>query len=247
MTGTEFSCEMECKVSLKLGDLFKQSSAGEVEKFRTCMEECFSKATNLLDQDKKLNKSATVHLYAMGYETNRWNQLILNASENCELGTSESLNENLAIYFQCLEKYLVDNCFEFHTHHGCSEVMMFHKKCRNVKPDCSIMPQDIGLIDHCCDFPPLFTGELINRCTKDCRKKEYFVTFESMCTLICIHEQTKIVSDGKINLEVAKKLLMKNANATVDWSKEIDATVESCSKLGEFSSNCWNKLSTLDL
>lgn len=205
----------------------------QVDKLRTCIEECFIKFPNaLVNSEKKINKTIAARLYIHKNTLANvdWRSQIIEATEKCELGSSNSLSANLGQYFYCVDEHLVKNCKEFKRHEGCGEVEDHYKKCNQIQPNCSFWPMDILNPKLCCDAPVLLNEKIIDGCYEKCEETEYFKQLEAFCIHECIFAETKIRVDDKYDFEVIKKVINENANKSIDWTTAIDKAVEICEK-----------------
>jgi hypothetical protein len=232
---TEFSCQKICLSKLEDKDIFKQTNSEGTKIFRSCLEECYLKNMTSAEGNGKFDKKSArnIYLHTGSYMVNEeWRHVIEAATDKCELGSTASLSENLAIFFDCMENYFSDNCIEFKPSESCSKVKYYAKKCKSFKQNCIFAPE---YIDACCDHPVLFTTKIIQKCWKNCDVTEYFISLKDDCVSKCLQDETNLRSeDDKFNSEVIKKLLSENSNKTVDWSKEIEHSVEKCAAKGKW-------------
>lgn len=205
----------------------------QVDKFRTCIEECFIKFPNaLVNSEKQINKTTALRLYFSKIAvTAGWKSQIVAAIEKCEMGSSNSLSANLGQFFYCIDEHLVQNCIDFKRHiTGCEDVEDYYKKCNKIQPNCSQWPIDIWNPKLCCDVPQLFNEKIIMDCYEKCDETVYFKQLEAFCIHECIFDKTKIRVDEKYDFEMIKKVINENANKSVDWTTSIDKAVEICEK-----------------
>lgn len=229
--GVEFTCLKLCSEENSNASLDSFAITSEqVDKIRTCMEDCFVKLSDLVTKDRKINKTIAIGLYhdSNPYRIN-WKPKLVAAAEKCEMGTSESLSANMASFFSCVDDQLVNNCADiFQYSDGCVDVEAHFRKCKKIPVNCTAWPPGLVLPKHCCDTPKLFSVELVSNCTEKCEATEYFRRFQYDCIHECVFEETKVKVDGKYDFEVVKKILNENANKSFDWTNLIDTAVAVC-------------------
>jgi hypothetical protein len=232
-SNTEFSCEKTCLSKLEDKDIFKQSNSEGAKVFKTCMEECYLMKTT--SPEGKIDKKSlrNVYLHTGSYMvSDEWRQVINAAGDKCELGSTDSLSENLAVYFICMENYFADNCIEFEKSESCRKVKAYAMKCKGFKQTCTKAPANvIG----CCDNPYFYTDESELKCWNICQNSGYFVSLQVNCFYKCLQNETNLYPEGsKFDFEAVKKLLIENSNKTVDWSQEIEDSAKTCAVKGNF-------------
>lgn len=157
-----------------------------------------------------------------------------NATENCEFVWTGNLSLNLATFYSCINSYVISNCNQFKDHiPGCDLLEEHLTKCGKIAVNCSQWPKEDNEDNLCCQSPKIIKTEILATCIDACKEKEYFHVLMQKCFSDCIIRETKVINDGKIDIETVKKVLIENANKTVDWEKHVEAAVEKCEKISK--------------
>lgn len=239
----ELSCVKECnEENSRILIESTSTSDNDLIKMKTCVEDCFVNLSNLVSEDKSLNKVAAGKLYHISdYISPSWTIVINDAVTQCEFGSSESLSANLATFFHCVDETLAKNCLNFKVFNKeCEKTVEHFQACRDESVDCKKLPNEpiAGLIN-CCHAPIFFSNELYFKCYESCGSTEYFQASMVKCSHECILVDSKLKKDKGIDFVVLKQLLLDKANKTVDWASTIDDAVQFCEDKinGEFHLN----------
>lgn len=196
-----------------------------------CIVGCYVGRTHLI-RNNVVDRSVARKLFETNAYDRRWRHLIEVGVGKCAYNVTGSLNEDLARYFSCVGDYLAENCINFVENTECDAVQEHFESCHNVTANCSAWP--IGLLqpDGCCSTPTLTMDVPRAKCKAECQQKEMFLYRQSECELNCTTNATGITTaDGAIDYVGVKKVLLENANKTVDWEKPIEYAVKACEKM----------------
>lgn len=150
--------------------------------------------------------------------------------DSCEFQEADSLTQSLAIFYECVNHKLADNCVEFVNTRECDKVEEYFETCKDIQPDCDSWPESLPNPEVCCKTVRLFNRELIQNCKKICAMKELYIPLQLNCTHRCLFNDSKVRVDGKFDFNVVKSLLMKNSKNNLNWEKPIENAVEKCEK-----------------
>lgn len=195
-----------------------------------CAAHCYSNVT-LLIADGKFNKNIAKRIYGNNaFHELRWTKLINESVDSCDFNETGSLAGSLAIFFECINLNLENNCASFVNSLECDKVQEHFEKCNKIEPDCNHWPQTLINPEVCCITPRLFNQHQIFSCRRKCSAKELFLQRQIKCVDNCLYNETNVKVDGKFNFEVVKKFLLENSKKQPKWETAINDAVEKCEK-----------------
>lgn len=205
-------------------------SLKSVESQSDCAVECYVNITTII-KDGSINKIAVKRLYENNAFHNReWVKVIGEAVEKCDYETTGTLTQNLIKFHNCVNDLLAENCVSFIQTPECDPTEEYHEQCKNIQPNCTAWPTHQIHPEVCCKTPQLFSEALTSKCSRDCKRKELFLVKQSECIQNCTYIETGLRSDGKVDFEVVKKMLIESSNKSEAWEKPIESSIQFCEK-----------------
>lgn len=154
-------------------------------------------------------------------------ELIEDAVDCCDYEESASnVGENLAKFYDCVEKALRENCHFFQPDYKCIAVAEYFENCRNVTT-CEAWPTFMPSPSVCCDIPLIIPARVYSECHTKCSRKFFSKMKAFECIENCTIYDTKLIVEGTYDYEVAKKLLIESASDE-KWNVAIEKSIETC-------------------
>lgn len=229
----EVSCTQRCAVKNPSINLNSQAtSKDDVQKLKTCIEECFAIRSILFNPDGSMNKTMAMRLYVDDMRDPIWLRPINISVESCDFNSNGSLSENLSEFFNCVDEKLIKNCpalaFDDYNEQ-CQDIIEHAQKCRGVEPQCTAVTSPMAYAEYCCTgVPQLFQQQSYVKCLEKYVQTDYFRHLLVPKVVQCDTDDAGIKKDGKYDFGGIKKALLENSNKTVDWSDAIDFAVNDC-------------------
>ena len=165
-----------------------------------------------------------------------WKETVDMSIARCEYEDLDSLTKSLSKYFNCLNDHMAVNCRSFNWLDKCELVQSKLENCQDLQPDCETVKEKPYFDDseynghyECCLMPLLVTERTTEKCLSDCDEKEMFEFRRRRCNENCTFVDTGLVtSDGSVDFEKAKEILLENSGNPEKWEKSIEKAVKKC-------------------
>lgn len=194
-----------------------------------CAVGCYVNMTGLI-KDGTINKATVKRILENNaYYERQWKKVIEAGVDNCEYQPIDSMTQSLVKFYECVNKYLANNCVSFIQSNECDETEAYFEKCKNIQPNCESWPVNYMYPDSCCKSPLLFTDDVKLKCKVECKRTEFLIMKQFECVNNCTYAGLR--TNGKIDFEVVKKILAENSNRAEKWEKPIESSVEICEKV----------------
>jgi hypothetical protein len=197
-------------------------------KSEECLLECYVDRAGLV-KNGKIDKKGLMVIY--NYEN--WAEVISKGADSCAYEAEGPLVPRFMKFFNCLDDFMIENCANFHQSEECARTKCVHENCTHAELNCSIKPLDY-LLKLCCKNPRLISEHLDTECSSGCRRKHFLNDDQEKCERNCMYVESGLEVGGKINFEVATKMLTDNSENPDKWKPAIKKAVSECEKAKEF-------------
>lgn len=194
-----------------------------------CPTNCYINKTKIL-KEGTIDKTVVKRFYHNNnvYFDHDWKKFIDLGVDKCEFASSDSVTQSLLSFFNCVSDFLANNCISFLQVPECVATEDLFDKCRKDPANCSKWPNTLMHPASCCNTPQLENEGIKLECRVACERKELFVAERNKCIDKCV--DASIQSEGKIDFELVKKVLIESSKKVEAWEKPIASAVEACEK-----------------
>lgn len=193
-----------------------------------CTLECYLKQTNLMN-DTTINKNVVKKIYVesfLWYEQ-PWSKVVNEGVNNCVYNATDSIQQNVINFYECVTDRLLENCMNFAGFEECDATIEHFLKCKKTPAKC-VNPIFMEHFISCCKMP-FYSGEELNgKFRLDCQKKELYTNRKFECAYNQTIAESGAKNDGTFDVGVLKKMLIESSNNSQVWLKPIEKAVEKC-------------------
>lgn len=198
-----------------------------------CVLDCYVGKGTLLMRYGKISTTTVARLYEresydLDGNSKKWKKVIAAGVTSCHFESNETLKENLAKYFNCIDEYLTENCVQFKSTYECFKVYSHVENCKSPQADCTRWPENLTFSPNCCKMPQIFE-DISSNCTSSCAKKELLPISQNNCGKFCDSLETGLLTArGNINFDKVRKNLQESEEFSEKWTQQVDDAVDSC-------------------